>query len=98
MIPTELTLVPSYLLFRNLGWVNTEGEHHLQTSYHKQPQNWAEMLGPKVPFGRLITPEDVAGVCAFLVSDAAQMMTGVVIDYEQMPIGTYDFHPMLARD
>ena len=23
MIPTELTLVPSYLLFRNLGWVNT---------------------------------------------------------------------------
>lgn len=82
----------------NLGWTLTEGEHNLQTSYHKQPQDWAEMLGKKVPFGRLISPEDIAGVCAFLVSDAAQMMTGAIIDYEQMPVGTFDFHPMVARD
>jgi NAD(P)-dependent dehydrogenase (short-subunit alcohol dehydrogenase family) len=53
-------------------------------------------MGRKVPFGRLIAPEDVAGVCAFLVSPPAQMMTGAVIDYEQMPIGTYDFHPMIG--
>jgi NAD(P)-dependent dehydrogenase (short-subunit alcohol dehydrogenase family) len=82
----------------NLGWTNTEGEHILQTSFHKQPQNWAEIAGAKAPFGRLIEPDDVAGVCAFLVSPAAQMMTGAVIDYEQMPVGTYDFHPMLARE
>jgi NAD(P)-dependent dehydrogenase (short-subunit alcohol dehydrogenase family) len=80
----------------NLGWANTEGEHALQTGFHKQPENWAELMGRKVPFGRLIAPEDVAGVCAFLVSPPAQMMTGAVIDYEQMPIGTYDFHPMIA--
>lgn len=82
----------------NLGWVNSEGEHQLQTGFHKQPENWAELAGQKVPFGRLITPQDVAGVISFLVSPAAQMMTGAVIDYEQMPIGTYDFHPMVARD
>jgi NAD(P)-dependent dehydrogenase (short-subunit alcohol dehydrogenase family) len=82
----------------NLGWANTEGEHNLQTGFHNQPQNWAELAGQKVPFGRLISPEDVAGVCAFLVSPPAQMMTGAVIDYEQMPIGTYDFHPMVSRD
>ncbi len=82
----------------NLGWVNSEGEHALQTGFHKQPQNWAELAGRKVPFGRLIVPEDVAGVCSFLVSPPAQMMTGAIIDYEQMPIGTYDFHPMVARD
>ena len=82
----------------NLGWTNTEGEHHLQTSHHKQPANWAELLGKKVPFGRLISPDDVAGLCAFLVSPPAQMMTGAVIDYEQMPVGTYDFHPMVAPD
>lgn len=82
----------------NLGWVNSEGEHALQTGFHKQPQNWAELAGQKVPFGRLIVPEDVAGVCSFLVSPPAQMMTGAIIDYEQMPIGTYDFHPMVARD
>lgn len=82
----------------NLGWTLTEGEHNLQTSYHKLPQDWAQTLGKKVPFGRLISPDDIAGVCAFLVSDAAQMMTGAVIDYEQMPVGTFDFHPMVAMD
>jgi NAD(P)-dependent dehydrogenase (short-subunit alcohol dehydrogenase family) len=82
----------------NLGWVNSEGEHALQTGFHKQPQNWAELAGQKVPFGRLIAPADVGGVCSFLVSPPAQMMTGAIIDYEQMPIGTYDFHPMVARD
>jgi NAD(P)-dependent dehydrogenase (short-subunit alcohol dehydrogenase family) len=81
----------------NLGWALTEGEHTLQTGFHKQPENWAEAAGKKVPFGRLISPEDIAGTCAYLVSPAAAMMTGAVIDYEQMPIGTYDFHPMVER-
>ena len=82
----------------NLGWALTEGEHALQTGFHKQPENWAEEAGRKVPFGRLIAPEDIAGTCAYLVSPAAAMMTGAVIDYEQMPMGTYDFHPMVARE
>jgi NAD(P)-dependent dehydrogenase (short-subunit alcohol dehydrogenase family) len=81
----------------NLGWANTEGEHALQTGFHKQPENWAEIAGKKVPFGRLITPEHIAGTCAFLVSPAAELMNGAVIDYEQMPVGTYDFHPMVLR-
>ncbi len=82
----------------NLGWANTEGEHALQTGFHKQPENWAEIAGRKVPFGRLISPDDIAGTCAYLVSPAAAMMTGAVIDYEQMPVGTYDYHPMVARE
>ncbi len=82
----------------NLGWANTEGEHTLQTGFHQQPENWAELAGKKVPFGRLISPEHIAGTCAYLVSPAAELMTGAVIDYEQMPVGTYDFHPMVIRD
>lgn len=82
----------------NLGWANTEGEHALQTGFHKQPENWAEIAGAKVPFGRLILPEHIAGTCAYLVSPAAELMTGAVMDYEQMPVGTYDFHPMVSRD
>jgi NAD(P)-dependent dehydrogenase (short-subunit alcohol dehydrogenase family) len=81
----------------NLGWALTEGEHALQTGFHKQPENWADIAGKKVPFGRLIAPEDIAGTCAYLVSPAAAMMTGAIIDYEQMPIGTFDFHPMVQR-
>ena len=79
----------------NLGWTLTDGEHELQTGFHKMPQDWAEKIGARMPFGRLITADDVAGLCAFLVSPPAQMMTGAVIDYEQMPLGTFDEHPAL---
>jgi NAD(P)-dependent dehydrogenase (short-subunit alcohol dehydrogenase family) len=79
----------------NLGWTLTEGEHELQTTFHKLPNNWAKEIGARMPFGRLITADDVAGLCAFLVSPPAQMMTGAVIDYEQMPLGTFDSHPAL---
>jgi NAD(P)-dependent dehydrogenase (short-subunit alcohol dehydrogenase family) len=82
----------------NLGWALTEGEHGIQVGFHKQPENWAEAAARKLPFGKFILPEHVAGTCAFLVSPAAELMTGAVIDYEQMPIGTYDFHPMVKRD
>lgn len=80
----------------NLGWTNTEGEHALQTQFHGQPQNWAETIGAKTPFGRLILPEDVAEFCAYLCSEPAKMMSGAIIDFEQMPNGTYDFHPMVG--
>jgi NAD(P)-dependent dehydrogenase (short-subunit alcohol dehydrogenase family) len=80
----------------NLGWVHTDGEQELQTTFHKMPEDWAEQIGKRMPFGRLITAKDVAGLCAFLVSPPAQMMTGAVIDYEQMPVGTFDAHPALA--
>jgi NAD(P)-dependent dehydrogenase (short-subunit alcohol dehydrogenase family) len=80
----------------NLGWTLTDGEHELQTRFHKLPEDWATSIGGRMPFGRLITADDVAGLCAFLVSPPAQMMTGAVIDYEQMPIGTFDTHPALG--
>jgi len=80
----------------NLGWALTEGEHELQTNFHKLPQDWAASIGARMPFGRLISADDVAGICAFLVSPPAQMMTGAVIDYEQMPAGTFDVHPALS--
>ena len=82
----------------NLGWALTEGEHALQTGFHGLPEDWHKDIAARMPSGRLITPEDVAGLCAFLVSPPAQMMNGVVIDYEQMPIGVYDVHPALKVD
>ncbi len=82
----------------NLGWVNTEGEHITQTQFHKLPEDWASSVGKRMPTGRLITAVDVAKLIAFLVSPAAAMMNGVVIDYEQMPVGTFDTHPALATE
>jgi NAD(P)-dependent dehydrogenase (short-subunit alcohol dehydrogenase family) len=82
----------------NLGWVATDGEHVTQTKVHHMPEDWAQQVGKRMPFGRLITADDVAGLCKFLVSDPAQMMTGAVIDYEQMPVGVFDAHPALATE
>lgn len=79
----------------HLGWVHTEGEQALQTGFHGLPQDWAQAIGKRLPSGRLITADDVAGVMAFLVSGPAQMMTGAIIDYEQMPVGVFDAHPAL---
>ena len=80
----------------NLGWTATTGEHKVQTTVHGMPQDWAEQIGRRMPAGRLIAAEDVAGLIAFLTSPDAQMMTGAVIDYEQMPAGPYDSHPALG--
>lgn len=82
----------------NLGWVNSDGEHALQTGFHNMPQDWAEAIGRRMPAGRMITPEDVAGLVAYLVSPSAQMMTGAIIDYEQMPVAVFESHPALAPE
>jgi NAD(P)-dependent dehydrogenase (short-subunit alcohol dehydrogenase family) len=80
----------------NLGWAVTPQEHALQTGFHGMPEDWAERIGEKQPFGRLILPEDVGGLCAFLVSKDASMMTGNIIDLEQFVAGTMDAHPAMA--
>lgn len=82
----------------NLGWAHTEGEQALQTGFHKLPEDWAQHIGRRMPYGRLISPEDIAGTCAYLVSDAAALMNGAVLDYEQMPAGVFDEHPALAPE
>jgi hypothetical protein len=80
----------------NLGWTATEGEHETQTRFHKLPENWAQEIGARMPFGRLATADDAAGVISFLVSGDAAMMTGTIIDLEQMPAGVFDQHPALC--
>ena len=82
----------------NLGWVNSEGEHAMQTGYHGLPENWHESIGKRMPAGRMIVPQDVAGLMSYLVSPSAAMMNGAVIDYEQMPVGMFDVHPVLAPE
>lgn len=80
----------------NLGWIHTEGEQALQTGFHKQPLDWAKDIGRRMPAGRLLNADDVAGLMVYLVSPSGMMMNGAVIDYEQMPVGTFDSHPALA--
>lgn len=77
----------------NLGWTVTPSEHRVQTQVHGLAQSWAEDIGRKLPFGRLLVPSDVGDLVAFLVSDQAGMMTGAIVDLDQFVAGTVDDNP-----
>jgi NAD(P)-dependent dehydrogenase (short-subunit alcohol dehydrogenase family) len=77
----------------NLGWTLTPAEQDVQTRLHGMSPDWATELGVRQPFGRLLMPEDPAGVIAFLVSKDAAMMTGAIIDLDQHVAGTVDDNP-----
>jgi NAD(P)-dependent dehydrogenase (short-subunit alcohol dehydrogenase family) len=73
----------------NIGWTDTPGEHVIQQR-DGNPKDWLEKAEPKQPFGRLIKPNDVAGIAVYLLSDASEMMTGSLIDFDQNVMGAYD--------
>ena len=51
--------------------------------------DWLDRAEPAQPFGRLIRPSDLAGLATYLLSDAAEMMTGALIDFDQNVMGAY---------
>lgn len=73
----------------NIGWADTPGEHAIQARDGK-PADWLRTAEPAQPFGRLIKPDDVSTMAVFLLSDAAAMMTGALIDFDQNVMGAYD--------
>ena len=77
-----------------LGWALTDGERTVQAALG-MPADWAETAGREMPAGRLILPEDIADLVAYLASPSAQMMNGAIIDFEQMPQGVFRRHPAL---
>ena len=73
----------------NIGWADTPGEHAIQARDGK-PADWLTRAEPDQPFGRLIKPDDVSTLAVYLLSDASQMMTGALIDFDQNVMGAYD--------
>jgi NAD(P)-dependent dehydrogenase (short-subunit alcohol dehydrogenase family) len=75
----------------NIGWTATEGEHAVQTGVG-QPEDWQAAADASRPFGRLLRPEDIAPMVTYLLGDAASMVTGSVIDFDQTVHGPYGEH------
>jgi NAD(P)-dependent dehydrogenase (short-subunit alcohol dehydrogenase family) len=75
----------------NIGWTATEGEHAVQTATGA-PDDWRAAADASRPFGRLLAPDDIAPMVTYLLSDAAQMVTGSVIDFDQTVHGPYGDH------
>jgi NAD(P)-dependent dehydrogenase (short-subunit alcohol dehydrogenase family) len=75
----------------NIGWTATEGEHGVQTATG-QAADWLAEADASRPLGRLLRPGDIAPMVTYLLSDAAQMVTGSVIDFDQTVLGPYGEH------
>src|SRR3954452_112161 len=70
----------------NVGWTLTEGEERVKREEERDP-DWLEKAIATRPFGRLLTPRDVALVAEYFASDASEAITGTIMDFEQYPIG-----------
>ncbi len=69
----------------NPGWVLTEGERHLVSVLEGKGENWLEAAVKTRPFGRLLLPDDIANAVLFYATN--ELISGSVLDYEQLPFG-----------
>lgn len=70
----------------NLGWTDTPGEHAQQASQGRGPE-WLAGAEASRPFGRLLKAEDVARALAFLAGPESSLMTGTLMDLDQIVAG-----------
>jgi NAD(P)-dependent dehydrogenase (short-subunit alcohol dehydrogenase family) len=70
----------------NVGWTLTEGEERVKREEENDP-DWLPKAVASRPFGRLLTPADVARAVEFFASDDSALVTGTVMDLEQYPVG-----------
>jgi len=79
----------------NIGWTATEGEHAVRTATG-EPEDWLAAADAGAPLGRLLRPHDIAPMVTYLLSDAAVMVTGSVIDFDQRVHGPAGEHVAAA--
>jgi NAD(P)-dependent dehydrogenase (short-subunit alcohol dehydrogenase family) len=73
----------------NVGWVDTPAERLMQAVTLGHGEGWLKKAAASQPFGRLMTPEDVARLALFLLSDESGVMTGSIVDQEQFVFGAW---------
>jgi NAD(P)-dependent dehydrogenase (short-subunit alcohol dehydrogenase family) len=74
----------------NVGWTDTPGERATQAAIAGRGDDWLDARAAEQPFGRLLSPDDVARLALFLLSDCSAPMTGAIIDQEQWVVGGRD--------
>lgn len=74
----------------NIGWTATEGEDVIQRAAHGATDGWLERAQGQLPMGSLGRPDQIADMIAFLLSDASGVVTGAVLDWDQIVVGAWD--------
>ena len=65
----------------NVGWMASDNERALQQA--AGGDDWETKATAKLPFGRLVDPDEAARAVNFIVSPDAGLMTGAVINFDQ---------------
>ncbi|MDA3948394.1 MAG: SDR family oxidoreductase [Spirochaeta sp.] len=71
------------------GWMETAGEAEIQKRYHGAGDDWAEQAGKNLPMGQLVQPDQLAGLISYMLSPQSGVMTGSLVDYDQVVAGAY---------
>ena len=73
----------------NIGWTETDGEDAIQRRFHGAGDDWAEARRA-LPMGKLGQVDEIADLVVFLLSERSGVVTGSVIDWDQMVPGAYN--------
>ncbi|MBM6402596.1 SDR family oxidoreductase [Phycicoccus sonneratiae] len=74
----------------DIGWTETEGEADIQRRFHGAGEDWVERAAASVPMGRLGQVDEIADMVVFLLSDRSGVVTGSVVDWDQIIQGCQD--------
>ena len=72
------------------GWMDTPAEDVIQRQYEGADDGWLDRAEAKMPFGRLIKPDEIARTIVHLATNESGMMTGACIDWGQAVLGAGD--------
>jgi NAD(P)-dependent dehydrogenase (short-subunit alcohol dehydrogenase family) len=71
------------------GWMDTPGEHATQKAFHNVAEDWLVQAEAGQPMGQLVKTDQVASLIAYLLSPESGVITGSMIDYDQVVRGAY---------
>ncbi|MGW4911867.1 SDR family oxidoreductase [Streptomyces sp. NPDC004270] len=74
----------------NIGWTDTEGEDATQRAFHGAGDDWREQAIAALPMGKLGQVDEIADFVVFLLSERSGVVTGSVIDWDQIVFGGQD--------
>jgi NAD(P)-dependent dehydrogenase (short-subunit alcohol dehydrogenase family) len=74
----------------NMGWTITDGEEIVQRTAHGATDGWLEEASAQLPMGKLGQPDEIADFVVYLLSDRSGVVTGAILDWDQIVVGGYD--------
>lgn len=74
----------------DIGWTQTEGEDATQRRFHDAGDDWVAKAAAQLPMGKLGQVDEIADMVVFLLSDRSGVVTGSVIDWDQIVQGCHD--------